>query len=277
MNRLLCLGLGYTARRLASRLPRSDWTASGTKRPPVSADSAPDSVDRVLPFDGETVEPGLEEALAGATHLLISIPPDEHGDRFLAAAGEGLAAADDLAWVGYLSTTGVYGDREGGWVDETSECRPTSERSRRRLTAEEQWLELHRDSGLPVHIFRLAGIYGPGRNVLEEIRSGERPRRIRKAGHYFNRIHVDDIAGALHASIGAPRPGRIYNLSDDEPSPRHHVIDYACRLLGEDPESLLDSRRVSNRRLEEELGYALAYPTYREGLRGLGERLPTAG
>lgn len=296
MRRLLCLGHGYAARALASTLPGDLWSVVGTKRPPLEARESEDGGTRFLPFDGTAIEPELVRELEAATHLLVSIPPDDRGDVFL-RVGEGhLRDAGELAWVGYLSTTGVYGDRSGGRVDETSACRPTSERSKRRLLAEDQWLAFGRTSGRPVQVFRLAGIYGPGRNVLERIFEGDRPRRIRKVGQVFNRIHVDDIVGALSTSIAAPRAGRIYNLADDEPSPRHEVLDYACRLLGEEPESLLgpivdfeearrdlspmaqsfwsDSRRVSNRRLKEELGYELLYPSYREGLSALVDRLP---
>jgi nucleoside-diphosphate-sugar epimerase len=185
-----------------------------------------------------------------------------------------------LEWIGYLSTTGVYGDRAGGWVDETAELRPVNARSRWRVEAEAAWAA----SGLPVEIFRLAGIYGPGRSAFDRLREG-RAQRIVKQGQIFSRIHVDDIAAALAASIAAPRPAVVWNLADDEPAPPEDVIAYAAELLGlpvppaipfEEAELspmarsfYAESKRVSNRRLRETLGVALAHPTYREGLRAI--------
>jgi nucleoside-diphosphate-sugar epimerase len=197
-----------------------------------------------------------------------------------------VAALGEVAWAGYLSTTGVYGDRRGGTVDESSERIPASQRGRRRVAAEDGWLDLWRNHGIPVHIFRLAGIYGPGRNALETVRQG-RARRIRKAGQVFGRIHVDDIVATLAASMARPDPGAPYNVADDEPAPPDEVIAHACELLGVEPPPLQDfetvkdslspmalsfygeNKRVSNRRIKEELGVALKWPTYREGLKGL--------
>jgi nucleoside-diphosphate-sugar epimerase len=194
----------------------------------------------------------------------------------LAALGGALRARGP-DWVGYLSTTGVYGDRAGGWVDEDSELRPVNARSRWRVEAERAWAE----SGLPVEIFRLAGIYGPGRSAFDRLREG-RAQRIVKEGQLFSRIHVDDIAAALAASIATPRPGAVWNLADDEPAPPEDVIEHAARLLGLPVPPAIpfetaeltpmarsfyaESKRVSNRRLRETLGVALAHPTYREGL-----------
>ena len=182
--------------------------------------------------------------------------------------------------MGYLSTTGVYGDRQGGWVEETDPPAPGNARSRWRLEAEAAWLA----SGLPVNVFRLAGIYGPGRSAFDRLREG-RAQRVVKAGQVFSRIHVDDIAAALSASMARPDPGRVYNVADDLPAPAWEVIAYAAELLGmpAPPEVALEdaglspmarsfweeSRRVSNRRLREELGVTLAYPDYRAGLRGI--------
>ncbi len=192
-----------------------------------------------------------------------------------------------MKWVGYLSTTGVYGDRGGDWVDEDSPLEPTTARGQRRLEAERSWLRLHSDFGLPVHLFRLAGIYGPGRNTLLNVRDGS-AKRIIKPGQIFSRIHVEDIAGVLAASIAKPNPGRAYNVCDDEPCPPQEVVAFAADLLGlplppeipfEQAELspmaksfYADSKRVSNRRIKTELGYKLIYPNYRDGLRAL---LPT--
>ncbi|MDR3499794.1 MAG: SDR family oxidoreductase [Parvibaculum sp.] len=220
-------------------------------------------------------------ALRGVTHLLLSVPPGEAGDPVLAALGRDIAAlAPPLQWVGYLSTTGVYGDRSGGWVDEASPLAPSTERGRRRLAAEQGWASL----GLPLHIFRLAGIYGPGRNQLRSVIDGT-AKRIVKPGQVFSRIHVDDIAAVLAASMARPRPGAAYNVCDDEPAPPQDVVAYAAHLLGREPPPEIafadaelspmarsfyeESKRVSNRLIHEELGVALLYPTYREGLKAL--------
>jgi nucleoside-diphosphate-sugar epimerase len=222
------------------------------------------------------------EALAGTTHLLTSIAPDDAGDPVLDHHAADLERCRALVWAGYLGTTGVYGDRGGDWVDEASPVAPTMARTRRRVVAEGRWLA----SGLPVHLFRLAGIYGPGpgRNALDAVRSG-RARRIVKPGQMFGRIHVDDIVQVLCASMARPNPGAIYNLADDEPAPPQDVVAHACALLGVAPppeipyeEAALspmaqsfyaDNRRICNARIKQELGVVLRYPSYREGLASL--------
>jgi nucleoside-diphosphate-sugar epimerase len=216
---------------------------------------------------------------------LLSAPPDAAGDPVLASHANDLAAARP-SWLGYLSTTGVYGDRAGEWVDEQTPPAPQSERAMRRLAAEQAWLAWGRAHEMPVHIFRLAGIYGPGRNQLESLREGT-ARRIVKPGQVFSRIHVEDIANVLEASIAKPNAGAIYNVCDDEPAPPHEVIEYAAKLLNTTPPPLerfedaarsmsemalsfyADSKRVRNERIKTELGVALGYPTYREGLMAL--------
>jgi nucleoside-diphosphate-sugar epimerase len=208
------------------------------------------------------------------------------------ADADGREHAADLAalrpaWVGYLSTTGVYGDRAGGWVDEASALTPAGERGRRRVAAEAGWRAL----GLPLHIFRLAGIYGPGRSALDSVRAGK-AQRIDKPGQVFSRIHVDDIAAVLDASIARPYPGAIYNVCDDDPAPPQDVIAYACALLGRAPPPLVpfdqaalspmarsfygESKRVSNRRIKDELGVRLRFPDYRAGLDALAAADPAA-
>ena len=279
MPHLFCFGLGYSALVLANRLSRSGWTVSGTTRSGEEIAGA----HRVWVFDGRSAVP--DAALDGVTHLLSSVPPDDGGDPVLRRhSGELAAKAGQFHWAGYLSTTGVYGDRGGEWVDEDSPLAPSTERGHRRLAAENAWLDLYRQSGLPVHVFRLAGIYGPGRNQLLSLLQGK-PRAIIKPGQVFSRIHVDDVAGVLEASIAKPDPGRAYNVCDDEPAPPQDVLMFAAKLSGMKPpvpvpldEAELspmarsfyaESKRVRNRRIKEELGYRLVYPTYREGLEAL--------
>jgi nucleoside-diphosphate-sugar epimerase len=215
---------------------------------------------------------------------LISVPPDAESDPVLAEHAHDIAALRGLRWLGYLSTTGVYGDRGGGWVDEESDLAPSGDRGRRRVVAEAGWLDLHRRRGVPAHIFRLAGIYGPGRSALDTVRQG-RAQRIDKPGQVFSRIHVADLAAVLRASMARPDPGAIYNVCDDDPAPPEAVIAHACALLGVEPPPLVpfdtadlspmarsfydDNKRVSNRRLKEVLGVTLAYPSYKDGLQAL--------
>jgi nucleoside-diphosphate-sugar epimerase len=273
---ILMLGHGYSAAALAARL--GGWRVIGTTR----------SGERAAALRAAGVEPvdwadaaAVDAAIGQAGHVLVSVPPGAAGDPVLARHGAALAAAQ-LAWVGYLSATGVYGDRQGGWVDEESPLDPVSERGRWRVAAEAAWL----GSGLPVQVFRLAGIYGPGRSALDRLREG-RAQRVVKPGQVFSRIHVEDIAAALKGSIERPRPGRVYNLADDAPAPPQEVIAFAAELLGvpAPPEvpfaaaekemspmarSFWDeSKRVSNRRAKAELGLGPIYPDYREGLRAI--------
>jgi|SRR5579883_32963 len=279
ISTLLCFGLGYSAGFLARSLAAEGWRIAGTSRDDAAC--ARLAAEGFAMHRFERGRPVLREALAGATHLLASIPPDEAGDPILAEHAADIAGLSHLRWAGYLSTTGVYGDRDGGWVDETSELRPTGERGRRRVAAEAGWLDLYRRHNVPLHIFRLAGIYGPGRSALDTVRQG-RAQRIEKPDHVFSRIHVEDIVQALRASIAKPNPGAVYNLCDDDPAPPEAVIAYACELLGVPAPPLVpfeeaqlspmarsfydDNKRVENRRIKEELGVRLRYASYREGL-----------
>ena len=276
MNHLLCFGFGYSAQTFVARLHRPSWNISATSR-----DAEGIAAINAHGFHGLLFDSKLQIA-PDVTHLLISAPPDENGDPVLKLFQEQLQRlSKQLRWVGYLSTTGIYGDRGGDWVDEESPLEPNTARGHRRLEAERSWLKLHSDYRLPVHLFRLAGIYGPGRNQLLTVLNGS-ARRIIKPGQIFSRIHVDDIAGVLAASIAKPNPGRAYNVCDDEPCPPQEVVEYAASLLGlplppeipfEQAELspmaksfYADSKRVSNQRIKKELGYKLIYPTYREGL-----------
>ena len=279
--RLFVFGLGYSARVFARRLSARGWRIAGTTRSPEAAAALRAEGIEALPFDRERPLSEPDSALAGTTHLLASVPPDEAGDPVLDRHGPDIAACAGIAWAGYLSTTGVYGDRGGDWVDEDSALEPTGPRGARRLAAERGWLELQRSHALPVHLFRLAGIYGPGRSALDQVRAGT-ARRIHKPGQVFSRIHVDDIASVLEASIAKPDPGRAYNVCDDNPAPPAEVVAQACALLDVEPPPLVpyeaaalstmarsfyrDNKRVSNNRIKEELGVALAYPDYKAGL-----------
>jgi nucleoside-diphosphate-sugar epimerase len=274
---LFCFGLGYAALALARRLTARGWRVSGTTRDADKAQALTAEGIETLVFErGRPIDP---RRFAAASHILSAVPPDEDGDPVLDVHGADLARLAP-EWVGYLSTTGVYGDRAGGWVDETAALAPVGARGRRRVAAEAGWCAL----GLEPHIFRLAGIYGPGRSALDTVRAG-RAQRIDKPGQVFSRIHVDDLAAVLEASIARPNPGAIYNVCDDEPAPPPDVIAYACRLLGVPAPPLIrfddaalsamarsfygESKRVSNRRIKAELGVALRYPDYRVGLAAL--------
>jgi nucleoside-diphosphate-sugar epimerase len=281
---LFCFGLGYSALALAERLQAEGWSVAGTCRTAEKQAALAARGMAAHRFEREHPLADAAAALAGTTHLLVSVPPDAAGDPVLDAHGADIAALKTLAWAGYLSTTGVYGDRGGGWVDEATPLAPSGERNRRRAAAEAGWLALQARRGVPVHVFRLAGIYGPGRNPLLALREG-RARRIVKPGQVFGRIHVEDVAQVLLASMARPNPGAIYNVTDDESADPAVVIEHAAALLGVSPpppepfESAAltpmarsfyeDCKRVRNDRIKRELGIALRYPTYREGLAAL--------
>lgn len=274
MKTLLSLGHGYSASALAARLIPMGWTVIGTCRDPSRADAL-----RATGVEPLLWPANLGPALSRASHILASAAPDAAGDPFLQTAGPALRAAKPL-WVGYLSTTAVYGDHQGGWVSEDTPTNPQSLRARQRVLAEEQWLA----TGLPAHIFRLAGIYGPGRGPFEKVRDGS-ARRIIKPGQVFSRIHVADIAETLLASMQRPNPGAVYNVCDDDPAPPEDVLSYAAHLLGlPEPQAVpydqaemtamarsfyAESKRVRNDRIKTELGVNLRFPDYRAGLQAL--------
>jgi nucleoside-diphosphate-sugar epimerase len=288
MARLICFGLGYCAERFiaefAGRFERIVGTVRGAERAAIlnAYQAAP---VRAIVFDGVGATPELDAAIAAADHALISVPPDASGDPVLAACADALARARDLRSVVYLSTIGVYGDHAGGWVDEQTPPAPGSERSRWRVAAEQAWQQFGAQRGIPVAILRLAGIYGPGQNALVALARGK-ARRIVKPGQIFNRIHVGDIAKAIDAAF-ARRAAGVFNLADDEPSPPGDPIVFAAKLMAREPPPEIpfaqaapsmsemglsfwqECRRVRNNKLKRELGVALRYPTYREGLRDL--------
>ncbi len=285
---LLVFGLGYTASHYAENHSGAFARVTGTKRAPQAETRGR---IKLLPFDGalEKIDPRLDAALLDADALLVSAGPDALGDPVLRRLAEKIAGSEKLKKIVYLSTIGVYGDHKGEWIDETAPAHPSNERSRQRLVAERGWLELAEAGGKEVYVLRLSGIYGPGRNVLVKLREGAAKRLI-KPGQVFNRIHVDDISGAINACLLGRAPGGIYNVTDDEPAPPQDVVLYAAQLMGVEPPPEQDfvearltpmarsfygeNKRVSNRRMRENLSFELAFPNYREGiaaLKALGE------
>lgn len=284
MSHLLCLGLGYSARVLARRLHLEGWRITGSARTAEGTAKITGAGYEGLLFDAPSAPQGFNDTMRSATHLLISAAPDAAGDPILAYCSDLIASAPNLTWIGYLSTIGVYGDHGGRWVDEDTPATPGNARSQHRLAAENAWLTHGKAHDVPVQVFRLAGIYGPGRSAIDQLRAG-RARRIDKPGQVFNRIHVDDIATLLKASIAQPRAGRIYNVADGNPTPPTDVVAFGAELLGLPVPPLVpfadaglskmgrsfysENKRVSNKRILAELGVTLAYPTYRDGLRAI--------
>lgn len=273
--KLLSFGHGYSAQALTPILLAQGWSITGTTRTKAKAeDLRSTGIDAVV-----WPEADMSDHIASATHILISAGPNADGDPVLAGLRDKIAAAQPK-WVGYLSTTGVYGDHDGAWVDETTPLTPATKRGQLRVAAETDWRSLD----LPLHIFRLAGIYGPGRGPFAKVRAGT-ARRIIKKNQVFSRIHVEDIAQVLAASIAAPNPGAIYNLCDNDPAPPEDVIAHAADLLGAPMPPAMDyetadmtpmarsfyaeSKKVSNERIKSELGVILKYPDYRTGLADL--------
>ena len=260
---VFCFGYGYVAQFLGGM---------GTSRSPQGKGH--------LLYTGGSFSKEILETLQKSSYALVSIPPHDEGDSLIPFVKEALSSLRHLKWVGYLSSTSVYGDHKGAWVDETSETHSSTPQGIARLKAEHQWLDLD----LPLHIFRLAGIYGPHRNVLEDLKAGK-AQRIFKEGVLFSRIHVADIVQALKASMASPHPGRIYNVADNLPAPSHEIIAYGAALLGITPPPLIpfedatltpmgrsfyhDSKRVYNQRRLDELIPSLLFPTYKEGVESL--------
>lgn len=282
-KKLFVFGYGDTAKTLGRRLRAKGWQVVGTCRSDKKAKELT-KLGVVPVLFNETQEP-TPEKLRGTTHLLISVPPTADGDPVLSAMTQAIEQNSvSLEWIGYLSTTGVYGDRKGAWARETDALTPTSERGRRRVAAESAWFELGARLNVPTQTFRLAGIYGPGRNQIVSLRSGK-ARRIIKPGHVFSRIHVEDIATVLEASMANPCAAAAYNVCDDEAAPPQDVVAYAAKLaslpvpddIPFDDADLTpmarsfyeESKRVSNDLIKQELDVTLKFPTYREGLTAL--------
>jgi len=284
MTHLFCFGLGYSAQALARDLLKQGWRVGGTARSREAVDELKRSGFDALVFDGLQPGRGVGDALRSATHALVSIPPLAYGDPAMALHARELEASPSLKWIGYLSTIGVYGDHAGAWIDEETPATPTHERSRWRLAAEDAWLAFGARSGKRVQIFRLPGIYGPGRSAIDRLREGT-AQRIVKPGQVFNRVHVDDIAAALAEAMAGRGAHDVYNVTDDEPGPPQDVITYAAELLRipPPPEVAFDearltdmaksfyaeNKRVRNSRMRRELGVDLKFPSYREGLRAI--------
>ena len=275
---LLSIGHGFSARALAARLVPQGWRIVGTTRSPDKADAIADTGVEPVVWPGAD----LGALIAQSPNVLVSAGPDSAGDPVLNAVEDAVTrAAPDLRWVGYLSTTGVYGDHDGDWVDEDTPLTPSTKRGRARVTAEARWQAI---PDLPLHIFRLAGIYGPGRGPFAKVRAGT-ARRIIKQGQVFSRIHVEDIAQALELSLQRPDPGAVYNLCDDDPAPPQDVIAHAAELLGLPVPPAIpfdqadmtpmarsfyaESKKVRNDRIKQALGWAPQFPTYRAGLTAL--------
>ena len=277
---LFCFGLGYCADYLSAKLIKQGWQVSATCRTSEKAAVLEASGIRPVLLSGKVTVTDLGKA----DHILISAPPEQDGsDPVLNFAEAALAALQDqIKWVGYLSTTGVYGDHQGAWIDEETPAGLLSERGQRRVAAEAQWAA----TGLPMHYFRLAGIYGPGRNSLRALQNGT-ARRVVKQGQVFSRIHLADITRILEASMANPNAGRAYSVCDDTPAPPQDVVTYAAELMGVSPPALQDfataelspmarsfygeNKRIRNNRIKEELGVSLEYPDYRAGLSALWE------
>jgi nucleoside-diphosphate-sugar epimerase len=287
-QKLFCFGYGYVAEHLATELKRQDpsWQICGTTRDLDKLSLMREDGIKAYLYSDETPFHDPLLILSGVTHILISIPPNAHGDIVFQTHARDILQIPTIEWIGYCSSTSVYGNRDGEWVDETAEVKPTSERGSKRARAESAWLKMRRIAGIPINIFRLSGIYGIGRSALDGVRAGN-TRRIHKEGHAFNRIHVDDIVQAMIASMSQPQPGDIYNLADNEPEPSHKLIEYACELLGQQPMPLVDyedvdmapmarsfykeNKRVNNEKIKNKLGIQLKYPDYKSGLKAIFE------
>jgi hypothetical protein len=284
MSRLFCFGLGYCAAELGRRLLTQGWTVAGTTAHPDKMQRLTEQGFEPFLFAGNSPPADIKGAIKTATHVLLSIPPDAESDPALAQFSKEIAAGPSIRWIGYFSTVGVYGDANGGWVDETTEPKPGTERGQRRLKAENGWSDLARRSGKALVIYRLPGIYGPGRSAIDQLRAGT-ARRVFKPGQLTNRAHVEDIATAVEASIGLNSGVHIFNVTDDLPAPPQDVIAYGAELLGvpcppaTDPTDIalspaarsfyVENKKVSNARMKSELGVKLAYPTYVEGLKAI--------
>jgi nucleoside-diphosphate-sugar epimerase len=281
MPTLFCFGLGYSAAALAAKLAAQGWRIAATSTTPAGKDRIASLGYDAFLFDGTAPGAGIARALESASHVVVSAPPGPDGDPVLRHHAFDLTKSKTLSQIAYLSTIGVYGDWGGAWVDETSPLKPRSDRSLRRAATEQAWLDHAAATGQRAVIFRLAGIYGPGRSAVDNILDGS-ARRVIKTGQVFNRIHRDDIAGVLEAAIARTPGFAIYNVTDDEPAPPQDVITFAADLLGRTlPPAIpfaeadmspmgasfyAENKRASNARAKADLGWTLRYPTYREGI-----------
>ncbi len=280
-GRLFVFGVGYSGLEIARLAKTRGWAVAGTCTSAARAEQLRAEGIEALVFDGSMAP--ASPVLGEATHVICTIAPQSGEDPALRACGHLMTSTK---WLGYLSTTGVYGDHFGGWVDESTPAAPNLARSKERLVAERAWQAQGLYLAARVDLFRLPGIYGPGRSAIDQVKAGT-ARRIDKPGQVFSRIHVADIAGTVFAAMTSERPGTIYNVADDLPAPTPEVVAYACELLGRPLPPLIpweqaapamspmarsfyaESRRVRNERIKRELGVSLLYPTYREGLKAI--------
>ncbi len=285
-KKLFCFGYGYVAEALATKLQEDteDWDIIGTTTDKDKLKEMRKKGVKAFLFSDKIPFTDPVMAFEGVTHILISVPPNKGGDIIFQTHARDILQVTSIEWIGLLSSTSVYGNQDGRTVDEESERRPTSERGSKRARAEVQWLKMRRIAQIPINIFRLSGIYGPGRSALDTVRAGV-TRRIKKDGHAFNRIHVDDIVQVLIASMKQPKPGDIYNLADDNPAQSHELIDYACKLLGKPVPPMIDyeeadmspmaasfykdNKRVDNTKIKDKLGITLKYPDYKSGIKAI--------
>ncbi len=288
---LLFFGYGEIANALRKRLSGGDssdqtWEFTvAVKRPMDIQEMVPEA--NVARFSSDDPLDDPENVISSATHILISIPPGRKSDFVLDHHREAfLKCGKKIEWIGYLSSTGVYGDRGGDWVSEETTPRPRTDRAIGRFRAEQDWFRLGRDISVPVMAFRLAGLYGKGRNALIGVMK-KQAKLVHKEGHYFSRVHFDDVAQVLAASISRPNGGSVYNVCDDLPSGQEDPIEFAAELLGAPLPRIInaddadmtsisrsfyfESRRVRNDRIKSELGVELLYPTYKEGLKKIHE------
>jgi len=284
-NHLMIFGFGFTSEAVGERLQGKFSRISGTTRSPAKGLMMESRNIVPVLFDGVSADETLLENLSHASHLLVSIGPDADGDPVLNALANHKHKLKHLQWVGYLSTVGVYGDHDGAWVDEDTLCKPVSRRSRERVAAENAWLEYCSELDIPLAIFRLSGIYGPGRNTFVNIEKGN-ARRLVKSGQVFNRIHREDIAKAVDLAIGMEAAG-IFNITDDMPAPPQDVVTFAYALTRKTPPEAIDfasaeltpmarsfygeNKRVSNARSKQVLGMVYDWPDYEASLRQMYE------
>lgn len=276
MNNLLIFGYGYTAAYIAASLNSNQWNIIGTTRSP----KAHNNNNIIIEYNNNQISKALETV----THIIISIPPSIKGDIVLNEFKELLLAANHLKWIGYLSSSSVYGNHNGAWVDENTKLIPLSERAKNRVLAEQQWLNFGKQHSINTNIFRLAGIYGPSRNALESV-TADKARSIMKKGQCFSRIHVEDIANVVKHAISNNATSEIYNVADDYPCSTYEVNNFAAKLLNVETPSMIkfsqaslspmtkgfytDNKKVSNKKIKTQLAVKLKYPTFREGLQSL--------
>lgn len=283
-NKLFCFGMGYVASLFSEKLISNGWSVSATCRLQEKSINLKKQGCESYIFSSGNRIPDLTKALQNVTHILVSIPPENFGDPVINHYKKQISSINNLQWVTYLSSTGVYGNHNGEWINEKTKPIPSSIRGERRLVAENQWQDSFGNKSLSLNIFRLSGIYGPDRNSFIRIKEGK-AKRIIKKNLFFNRVHIEDIVGFLCASVKMKNYSGVYNLSDDEPAPPQDVITYACKLLGVDPppttiyneentydkeyKFYFDSKKVSNERIKKRFKYNLKYKSYREGLKSI--------